>query len=151
MSISEKYIEDYFQENIDKIDNELTFFRRQYIVNHRKKKVGIIDLLCIQGEDKRYVIIENKKGDLKARDIGQALAYFKIFKNIDAISQNNIKRDPKIIFICTGVDAQFELAYEVVLDMDIEMEVKIIKEISPGELCLESYFSPEYGRLTILN
>jgi ribosomal protein S4E len=148
MKYSEKDIEDYFCENIHKIDDDLEFFRRQYIVNHRKKRIGIIDILCVQGEDKRYVIIENKKEKLKGRDIGQVLAYYKIFKNIDKIGSAK-KRDPKIILICTEVDVQFELAYEVIDQLDIDLEVKKVQQNSDGELYLVNYFDKNYTRLKL--
>jgi len=149
MGWPEKKIEDYFCEHIDAIDEDLTFFRRQYIVNYRKKKIGVIDILCVQGEDKRYVIVENKKGLLTARDMGQVLAYYKIFKNIDNIGSGKNKRNPKIIFICTGVDEQFKLAYEAISELGIEMEIKVIKQDGPECLSLQDYFNEDYGRLSI--
>jgi len=148
MGYSEKYIEDYFCDNIDKIDDDLKFFRRQYIVNHKKKRVGIIDILCVQGEDKRYVIIENKKEKLKGRDIGQVLAYYKIFKNIDTIGSAK-RRDPKIILICVDVDVQFELAYEVIAQLNIDLEVKTVKQASDGELYLVDFFDKDHTRFKI--
>jgi len=144
----ESDIEDYFVKHLDEIDDDLVLLKRQYIVNYKKKRIGIIDILCIQGLDKRYVIIENKRGELKGIDVGQVLSYYKIFKSIDAIS-NVERRQPKIILIATSVGPQFEIACEALLDLGMEIEVKIVMQDSEGKWFLEDYFSESYGRLKI--
>ena len=148
MGMSEKEIEDYFITHLFLVDEDLILLKRQYVVNRYKRKVGIIDILCVQGEDKRYVIIEVKKGDLVARDMGQVLAYYNALKGIDDMS-STIKRVPKIVFICTGVEHQFRLAYETIVDMGIDIDIKIVKQDSSGMLILDDFFDNEYGRLII--
>ena len=144
----EREIEDYFIDNLDKIDNDLSLLKRQYVINRHKKKIGIIDILCVQNTNNRYVIIEIKKGDLVARDIGQILAYYNVLKDINLLGSVK-KEESKIIFICTGVDPQFLLAYKTLVGIGIDMEIKIIKQDCLGELSLDNYFDDEYGMLIL--
>lgn len=80
--VMEKYLEEFIEINFDKIDfgTKLELYRdeqdeenygRQYYTGH----VGYIDLLAVDRDNEKFVVIELKKGKSSDQVIGQILRY----------------------------------------------------------------------------
>lgn len=146
-------IENYLENNVNLIEEDLKLISRQYKVYHINQYIGTIDLFC-QAKDKTQVIIELKSRELNSKDLGQVMAYFSICKKR---SESLKLPPPRVYCIGLGISPQYKAGISLLnngKDINLTTQIYTFKSginitNKEFEVSLTNYNFDNDGTLTI--
>jgi len=120
--VLEKYLEEFIEANFDKIDfkAKLVLYQDEEITRGRQypTSVGNIDLLATDGDNKRFVVIELKKGRSSDEVVGQILRYMGWVKENLAMNEYE-EYDVSGIIISKEKDDKLEYALKMLPNINV--------------------------------
>jgi len=141
-------IENYLENNIHLIEEDLKLIQHQYKVYYKSNQyIGAMDLFC-QGKDGAQVIVELKSKELVARDLGQIMAYYAVCK---IRSQTHKLPDPRAYCIGLKVGHQYKLGLTLLNNgLDINLQTYTY-QVTPGVLFSDKEFIVELKKYNYEN
>jgi len=129
----ERLLEDFLEKNLEHVESDLKLFHDENGVPGRQYStdVGIIDLLCID-KDQKFVILEIKKEKGSDRTIGQLTRYMGWVK--EKLADNEEVRG---IIIVHEIDEKLEYSASVLSNVEVKY-YKIDLKFVPKEELLEA-------------
>ena len=122
---NEKFMEDILIENLWMIEEGLEFVKRQ-----KRVKTGYIDILA-KDKNKKYVVIEIKKGDDDSSALGQIIGYMAALKEKLKISRNMIRG----IIYCQKATERIQFATEFIEGLSyVTYEIKTSEKQRNGNI-----------------